>query len=78
MRAFVIAIGALAFCSMSSPVTAATMPVPPPALVRAAKAPAAEAVCLRWVETNYSWYNYCDQIPYDPRKDYYHRFGELF
>ena len=78
MRAFVIAIGALAFCSMNSPVAAADMQVPHKEMVRAAKAPVAEAVCLRWVETNYSWYNYCDQIPYYPRKDYYHRFGELF
>jgi len=34
--------------------------------VKAPKA-VAEQVCLRWVQTTYSWYNYCDPIPYYPR-----------
>jgi len=25
------------------------------------------AANLRWVQTTYSWYNYCDPIPYYPR-----------
>ena len=31
----------------------------------------AEPVCLRWVQSNYSWYNYCDPIPYYPRPTRY-------
>ena len=32
---------------------------------------AAEPVCLRWVQQNYSWYNYCDPVPYYPRATRY-------
>jgi len=28
------------------------------------KAPAKQLACLRWVPQNYSWYNYCDPVPY--------------
>ena len=31
----------------------------------------AEPACLRWVQSNYSWYNYCDPIPYYPRATRY-------
>jgi len=78
MRAFIIAVGAIVFCSVTSPGMAADMPVPQKEVVMPTKAQPAEAVCLRWVEQNYSWYNYCDPIPYYGRKNYYHRFGELF
>ena len=30
----------------------------------------AEQVCLRFVEQTYSWYNYCDPIPYYGRNKY--------
>ena len=29
---------------------------------------ATEVACLRWVEQTYSWYNYCDSIPYYGRQ----------
>jgi hypothetical protein len=32
---------------------------------------AAEPVCLRWVQQNYSWSNYCDPVPYYPRATRY-------
>ena len=76
MRAFVVAIGAIVFCSMNSPGIAADLPVKQKEMAMPAKVPEAEVACLRWVEQNYSWYNYCDPIPYYPRKNYY--FGELF
>jgi len=30
----------------------------------------ADQVCLRFVEQTYSWYNYCDPIPYYGRNKY--------
>jgi len=30
----------------------------------------AEMVCLRWIPQTYSWYNYCDPIPYYTRREY--------
>ena len=59
---------ALLFFAITSPVLAADM------AVKASKAPkvaAAEATCLRWVQQNYSWYNYCDPVPYYPRSTRY-------
>jgi hypothetical protein len=43
------------------------MPVKAAKEARVAAGPA----CLRWVQSNYSWYNYCDPIPYYPRATRY-------
>lgn len=75
MRALLCAVGTAAFCIMSSPGIAADMAMPKKAAV--VRAPAVEVACLRWVEQNYSWYNYCDPVPYRPRQNH-NFFGELF
>jgi hypothetical protein len=74
MRALFLAVGAAAFCVMSSPGIAADMTMPKKAAV--VRAPV-EVACLRWVEQNYSWYNYCDPVPYRPRQNH-NFFGEIF
>jgi hypothetical protein len=78
MRAFMIVAGTAALCLMAGPGMAADLAVPKKEAMIPTKAPAAEVVCLRWVEQNYSWYNYCDRIPHYSRKDYYTQFGGLF
>ena len=64
MRTLPISAGIALLCAVSSPVFAADMAVKATPAPRVA---AAEPVCLRWVQQNYSWYNYCDPIPYYPR-----------
>lgn len=32
--------------------------------------PVAQPVCMRWIEQTYSWYNYCDPVPYYSRHRY--------
>jgi hypothetical protein len=50
---------------------AADMPVKAPKEAVVREAPVAtERVCLKWVEQTYSWYNYCDQVPYYSRHRY--------
>ena len=64
MRTLLVSAGIALLCAVSSPVFAADM------AVKATPAPqvaTAEVVCLRWVQQNYSWYNYCDPVPYYPR-----------
>jgi len=68
MRTTSIAAGFALFCAAVSPVLAADLPVKAAREVRVATA---EAACLRWVQQNYSWYNYCDPIPYYPRATRY-------
>jgi hypothetical protein len=34
-------------------------------------APTNEPACLRGVQQNFSWYNYCDPVPYYPRATRY-------
>jgi len=63
MRTISIAAGFALLCAAASPVLAADMTVKAP---REAKV-VAEPVCLRWVQQNFSWYNYCDPVPYYPR-----------
>jgi hypothetical protein len=63
MRTMLIAAGFALLCAVTSPVHAADMVVKAPKETKVA----AEPVCLRWVQQNYSWYNYCDSIPYYPR-----------
>ena len=68
MRMLPISAGIVLLCAVTSPVFAADM------AVKASPAPkvaAAEPVCLRWVQQNYSWYNYCDPVPYYPRSTRY-------
>lgn len=66
MRKISIAAGFVLLCAVASPVLAADMPVKAPREARVA-----EAVCLRWVQQNFSWYNYCDPVPYYPRSSRY-------
>lgn len=54
-------------CIAASPGFAADLVVPPPQ--KQVVAPqTAEPVCLRWIQQTYSWYNYCDPIPYYGRQ----------
>lgn len=69
MRTLPIAAGIALLCAVTSPVLAADMAVKAPK--EAPRVSTAEAVCLRWVQQNYSWYNYCDPIPYYPRSTRY-------
>jgi len=62
MRVLGIAAGLALMCAMASPVMAADMAVK--AAPKAVKAPPKQAACLQWIEQTYSWYNYCDPIPY--------------
>ena len=67
MRRTAIAAGIALICASASPVLAADMATKGPKVARVA----AEPVCLRWVQQNYSWYNYCDPVPYYPRDTRY-------
>jgi len=67
MRTLSIAAGFALLCAGASPVLAADMPVKATKEARIV----AEPACLRWVQSNYSWYNYCDPIPYYPRATRY-------
>ena len=67
MRALAIAAGFAVLCGITSPVLAADMAVKATKEARVV----AEPMCLRWVQQNYSWYNYCDPIPYYPRATRY-------
>ena len=67
MRTTPIAVSvALLFAMTSSGIAADLMQ---PAQKQVAVQPqATEVACLRWVEQTYSWYNYCDPIPYYGRQ----------
>ncbi len=67
MRTLSIATGFALLCAVTSPVLAADMATKAPAQ----RVAAAEASCLRWVQQNYSWYYYCDPVPYYPRSSRY-------
>ncbi len=67
MRKILFAACAAVVCIMSSPGIAADLTVPPRKEAVVPKKAAADLVCLRWIEQTYSWYNYCDPIPYSPR-----------
>jgi len=68
MRTVPIAASIAFLCAMTLPGSAADLAVPQKEVVAATQPQAAEAVCLRWVEQTYSWYNYCDPIPYYGRQ----------
>lgn len=57
MRVSVFAAGTALLCIMASPAMAADLAVQ----TKVAKAP---VECLRWIQQTYSWYNYCDPMPY--------------
>jgi len=63
MRTLLIAVGLAVLCAATSPVLAADMAVKAPR----ERVAVAEPVCLRWVQQNFSWYNFCDPVPYYPR-----------
>jgi hypothetical protein len=67
MRTLSIATGFALLCAAASPALAADMPVKTSKEARVVSEP----VCLRWIQQNYSWYNYCDPIPYYPRATRY-------
>ena len=67
MRKTAIAAGIALLCATASQALAADMTTRGPKVARVA----AEPVCLRWVQQNYSWYNYCDPVPYYPRATRY-------
>ena len=67
MRKTAIAAGIALLCAAASQALAADMITKGPKAARVA----AEPVCLRWVQQNYSWYNYCDPVPYYPRSTRY-------
>ena len=67
MRKTAIAAGIALLCAAASQALAADMTTKGPKVARVA----AEPVCLRWVQQNYSWYNYCDPVPYYPRATRY-------
>jgi hypothetical protein len=67
MRKTAIAAGIALLCAAASQALAADMTTKGPKLARVA----AEPVCLRWVQQNYSWYNYCDPVPNYPRATRY-------
>ena len=71
MRAALLMTSTVVFCAVASLANAADLVVPQKreAAVEQ-KAPAAELACMRWVEQTYSWYNYCDPIPYYGRNKY--------
>jgi hypothetical protein len=69
MRTASIAVGFALLCAITSPGIAADMVVKAP---KAARVAAAETACLRWVPQTYSWYNYCDPVPYYGRLSRYH------
>lgn len=66
MRKTAIAAGIALLCAAASQAPAADM-----ATKASKKVAAVEPVCLRWVQQNYSWYNYCDPVPYYPRNTRY-------
>ena len=69
MRTAPIAISVALLFAMTSSGIAADLVRPAQKQVTVPVQPQATAVaCLRWVEQTYSWYNYCDSIPYYGRQ----------
>jgi len=66
MRTMAVAASVALLCMMTSSVFAADMTVP----AAPQEQKSAEMVCLRWIPQTYSWYNYCDPIPYYTRREY--------
>jgi hypothetical protein len=70
MRSAFLVTSTILFCTVASLGYAADLTAPRQKTVVAPQAAPAEATCLRWVEQTYSWYNYCDPVPYSPRQKY--------
>jgi len=68
----VAATAILVFATLvGSQVFAADLALPKKATVATTPQPVvADQYCLRFVEQTYSWYNYCDPIPYYGRHKY--------
>lgn len=68
MRILLSVAAALAFCFVAGASNAADLPLPhhrQTTMTMPLKAqPKREVACLKWVPENYSWYNYCDPVPY--------------
>ena len=62
----------IAVCGLAGGVAlAADMPVKAQKEAVVREAPVvSERVCLKWVEQTYSWYNYCDPVPYYSKHRY--------
>ena len=67
MRTALLLAGSIAAFCLASSAQAADLAVSKHKTA-AVHAPAAEPVCIRWVEQTYSWYNYCDSVPYYSRR----------
>jgi hypothetical protein len=70
MRSILSVVAVALFCSASGAAYAADLPVKAPRQQTAVQTAAPAQTCLRWVEQTYSWYNYCDPIPYYSRHRY--------
>jgi hypothetical protein len=68
MRRFLMACAGLALVMVASPAGAADLAVPVKKHTQVAAAGNTE--CIRWVRQNWSWYNYCAPIQYEPRHRY--------
>jgi len=55
---------------IGSQASAADLALPKKQTVVSRRPVVAAQVCLRFVEQTYSWYNYCDPIPYYSRDKY--------
>ncbi len=78
MRSVLLVTSAILFCSVASVGNAADLAVPRQKEVAVPQAaPATQIACMRWIQQTYSWYNYCDPVPYNPRGKYAWS-GELF
>jgi hypothetical protein len=72
MRTLLIAASCGILWLTTSPGIAADMALPRhKEVVAPEKIAANEIACVRWVEQNYSWYNYCDPVPNYGRRKYY-------
>ena len=65
-----LAMGAAFLSLMTSPGIAADLAVQHQKAATVRRAAPVEVACIRWVEQNYSWYNYCDPVPYYGRRKY--------
>ena len=66
MRTVSVAGSIALLCVITSSAFAADLAVPAQREAVAQPQPT-EVACLRWIEQTYSWYNYCDMIPYGGR-----------
>jgi hypothetical protein len=71
MRSVLLVTSTILFCTVATLANAADLDVRrQKEAVAPPSAPVVDVACLRWVETTYSWYNYCDPVPYYGRGKY--------